>query len=118
MTETLTPIRGPALSLGSELTIAQAAQHRETLVDAVAAAPGDLQLDQAVVSEIDSGGVQLLQFFIADAALDRDRRATAFQFRENIHLLLCWHIVHPLFHQYRNDHRGDTHDWHSPAFHQ
>ena len=38
MTETLTPIRGPALSLGSELTIAQAAQHRETLVDAAASA--------------------------------------------------------------------------------
>ncbi|MBP7666120.1 MAG: STAS domain-containing protein [Burkholderiaceae bacterium] len=60
MTETLTPIRGPALSLGSELTIAQAAQHRETLVDAVAAASGDLQLDLAVVSEFDSSGVQLL----------------------------------------------------------
>ena len=49
-----------ALSLGSELTIAQAAQHREALVDAVAAAPGDLQLDLAAVSEFDSSGVQLL----------------------------------------------------------
>lgn len=60
MTDTLTTGDSPALSLGTEMTIVQAAQHREALVDAVAAAPGDLQLDLAAVSEFDSSGVQLL----------------------------------------------------------
>lgn len=48
------------LRLGVEMTIAHAATHRETLVDAVAAAPADLQLDLAGVQEFDSSGVQLL----------------------------------------------------------
>lgn len=42
------------------MTIAHAAAHRETLVDAVQAAPADLQLDLAAVSDFDSSGVQLL----------------------------------------------------------
>jgi anti-sigma B factor antagonist len=50
----------PPLQLGAEMTIAHAAAHRETLVDAVLAAPADLQLDLAAVSEFDSSGVQLL----------------------------------------------------------
>ena len=49
-----------ALRLGAEMTIAHAATHRETLVDAVAASPADLQLDLAGVQEFDSSGVQLL----------------------------------------------------------
>jgi anti-anti-sigma factor len=63
MTATLTPAAAsapPTLSLGAEMTIVHAATHRETLVDAVAAAPGDLQLDLAGVGEFDSSGVQLL----------------------------------------------------------
>ena len=60
MTDTLTTGGSPALCLGPEMTIAQAAQHRDTLVDAMAAAPGDLQLDLAAVSDFDSSGVQLL----------------------------------------------------------
>jgi anti-sigma B factor antagonist len=51
---------GAALRLGAEMTIAFAAAHRETLVDAVVAAPADLQLDLSAVSEFDSSGVQLL----------------------------------------------------------
>ena len=49
-----------ALRLGAEMTIAHAATHRETLVDAVAATAADLQLDLAGVQEFDSSGVQLL----------------------------------------------------------
>ncbi len=60
MTETRTSPPSQVLRLGAEMTIAQAAGHRETLVDAVAAAPGDLQLDLAAVSDFDSSGVQLL----------------------------------------------------------
>ena len=60
MSETLTTGSHPALSLGAEMTIAYAAAHRETLVDAVMAAPGDLQLNLEAVSEFDSSGVQLL----------------------------------------------------------
>jgi anti-anti-sigma factor len=48
------------LSLGMDLSIGQAAALRETLVDAVHAAPGDLQLDLSAVHDFDSSGVQLL----------------------------------------------------------
>ena len=51
---------GTPLCLGAELTIAHAAALREALVDAVLAAPADLQLDLASVSDFDSSGVQLL----------------------------------------------------------
>jgi anti-sigma B factor antagonist len=60
MTETLTTPHQPVLRLGAEMTIAQAAQHRETLVDAMAAASGDLLLDLSAVGDFDSSGVQLL----------------------------------------------------------
>jgi anti-sigma B factor antagonist len=60
MTDPLTTTAGAVLHLGAEMTIAQAAGHRETLVDAVASAGGDLQLDLAAVSDFDSSGVQLL----------------------------------------------------------
>lgn len=63
MTTTPTPAEatgGTPLRLGAEMTIAHAATHRETLVDAVAAAPADLQLDLGGVHEFDSSGVQLL----------------------------------------------------------
>ena len=48
------------LHLPAEMTIASAAALRETLVDAVAAAPADLQLHLDGVHEFDSSGVQLL----------------------------------------------------------
>jgi anti-anti-sigma factor len=52
-----------ALALGPEMTIAYAAELRETLVDAAnaaMAADGDLLLDLGGVSDFDSSGVQLL----------------------------------------------------------
>lgn len=52
--------RSAPLRLGAEMTIAHAATHRETLVDAVAATPADLRLDLAGVQDFDSSGVQLL----------------------------------------------------------
>ena len=52
--------RGAALTLGPELTIAYAAELRETLLGATAAAAGDLRLDLSGVSDFDSSGVQLL----------------------------------------------------------
>ena len=48
------------LHLGAGMTIASAAGLREVLVDAVAAAPADLQLHLDGVHEFDSSGVQLL----------------------------------------------------------
>lgn len=48
------------LSLGPELTIAQAAACRDALVDALCAGPGDLALELSGVTDIDSAGVQLL----------------------------------------------------------
>jgi len=48
------------LRLDAEMTIANAAALRECLVDAVAAAPGHLQLHLDGVHEFDSSGVQLL----------------------------------------------------------
>lgn len=53
----------PVLALGPEMTIAYAAELRETLQDAAtaaAAADSDLLLDLAGVSDFDSSGVQLL----------------------------------------------------------
>ena len=53
----------PVLALGPEMTIAYAAELRETLQDAAtaaAAADADLLLDLAGVSDFDSSGVQLL----------------------------------------------------------
>lgn len=46
--------------LGPEMTIAQAATWRDTLVDALCASAGDLTLDLSAVTDIDSAGVQLL----------------------------------------------------------
>lgn len=48
------------LALGPELTIAQAAACRDTLVDALCSGPGDLALDLSAVTDIDSAGLQLL----------------------------------------------------------
>jgi anti-anti-sigma factor len=50
----------PALELGPDLTIAQAAGWHETLTHALASQPGDLALDLAGVTDFDSSGVQLL----------------------------------------------------------
>jgi anti-sigma B factor antagonist len=46
--------------LGPEMTIAQAATHRETLLEALSAGEGDLVLDLSDVGDFDSSGVQLL----------------------------------------------------------
>ena len=51
---------GPVLALGPEVTIAYAAELRETLLAAATAAQGDLLLDLGGVSDFDSSGVQLL----------------------------------------------------------
>lgn len=48
------------LALGPDLTIAQAAACRDTLVDALCSGPGDLSLDLSAVTDIDSAGLQLL----------------------------------------------------------
>ena len=48
------------VALGPELTIAYAAAAYETLCAAVAAAPGDLELDLSGVTDFDSSAVQLL----------------------------------------------------------
>ncbi len=53
-------LAGGPLALGPELTIAYAAQWRETLLQALDAGNGDLVLDLAGVSDFDSSGVQLL----------------------------------------------------------
>jgi anti-sigma B factor antagonist len=60
LSATPTNATSPPLQLGAEMTIAHAAAHRETLIDAVLAAPADLQLDLSAVSDFDSSGVQLL----------------------------------------------------------
>jgi anti-anti-sigma factor len=54
-----TPAVG-ALALGPDLTIAQAAAARETLLQALEAGTGDLALDLGGVSDVDSASVQLL----------------------------------------------------------
>ena len=54
------PALSTPMTLGPELTIAHAAEHRERLLLALADADGDLQLDLAEVSDCDSSGVQLL----------------------------------------------------------
>ena len=48
------------IALGNEVTIAQAAALRETLLAALAKAPRELRLDLADVADFDSAGVQLL----------------------------------------------------------
>ncbi|MBL8333901.1 MAG: STAS domain-containing protein [Rubrivivax sp.] len=55
-------ISGPAatVTLGPELTIAQAAAWRDMLGEALASTPGDLALDLSSVTDIDSAGIQLL----------------------------------------------------------
>jgi anti-anti-sigma factor len=50
----------PVLALGPEMTIAYAAELRETLLAATMAREGDLLLDLGGVSDFDSSGVQLL----------------------------------------------------------
>lgn len=50
----------PALVLGPDMTIAQAAAWREVLATALAGATDDLCLDLTAVTEIDSSAVQLL----------------------------------------------------------
>ena len=63
MTATCEPIADastPALALGPEMTIAYAAELRETLLAAAMASEGDLLLDLGGVSDFDSSGVQLL----------------------------------------------------------
>ena len=58
--EPTAPAATPVLALGPEVTIAYAAELRETLLAAATAADGDLRLDLAGVSDFDSSGVQLL----------------------------------------------------------
>ena len=48
------------IAFGPEMTIAQAAAQRETLLAALATAPAELRLDLAGVADFDSAGVQLL----------------------------------------------------------
>ena len=65
MTATCEPIADAstpalALALGPEMTIAYAAELRETLLAAAMASEGDLLLDLGGVSDFDSSGVQLL----------------------------------------------------------
>lgn len=63
MTATCEPIAeatSPVLALGPEMTIAYAADLRETLMAATNASAGDLLLDLGGVSDFDSSGVQLL----------------------------------------------------------
>jgi anti-anti-sigma factor len=48
------------VSLGPELTIAHAAAWRDTLVDALCTSAGNLTLDLASVTDVDSAGLQLL----------------------------------------------------------
>ena len=63
MTATCEPIAeatSPVLALGPEMTIAYAAELRETLLGAAMASEGDLLLDLGGVSDFDSSGVQLL----------------------------------------------------------
>ena len=50
----------PVFSLGPDLGIAQAADCRETLLAAMAAAEGPLRLDLGTVTDIDSSALQLL----------------------------------------------------------
>lgn len=60
-TDTLAPAGADdTVALGPEMTIAQAATCRDTLVDALCASAGDLTLDLSAVTDIDSAGVQLL----------------------------------------------------------
>lgn len=49
-----------AIALGNEVTIAQAAAQRETLLAELAKAPRVLRLDLGAVNEFDSAGIQLL----------------------------------------------------------
>lgn len=53
-------IRAAPLDLGAEWTIAQAAQHREHLLDRLGDGRRELVLDLSRVAEFDSAGVQLL----------------------------------------------------------
>ena len=55
MTAPATPVR-----FGAEMTIGQAAAHRETLLAALAAGPSALPLDLSEVTEFDSSAAQLL----------------------------------------------------------
>jgi anti-anti-sigma factor len=50
----------PAWALGPELTIAQAADSREQLLEALPDLVRDARLDMAGVTEFDSSGIQLL----------------------------------------------------------
>jgi anti-anti-sigma factor len=63
------------LTLGQELTIAQAATARETLLQAMQDGQGTLVLDLSGVNEFDSAGVQLL--LAARRSLQQAGRALA-----------------------------------------
>ena len=58
--EPIAEAASPVLALGPEMTIAYAAELRETLLAAAMAGEGDLHLDLGGVSDFDSSGVQLL----------------------------------------------------------
>jgi anti-anti-sigma factor len=58
-TQTTAPDTTP-VALGPDMTIAQAAAWRDTLVDALCTASGNLALDLSAVTDIDSAGLQLL----------------------------------------------------------
>ena len=60
MSERTHALAGGPLALGPELTTADAAQLRETLLQALDAGDGDLVLDLAGVSDFGSSGVPLL----------------------------------------------------------
>ena len=57
---TMTTLPDLPFALGPELTIALAAGHRETLLQAIESGGGDFALDLGGVTDFDSSGVQLL----------------------------------------------------------
>ena len=60
------------LALEGELTIYRAAELKDTLLNALAADTGDLEINLAAVSELDSAGVQLLML-VKKAAQQQQR---------------------------------------------
>jgi anti-anti-sigma factor len=69
----MTPADTPALVLGPDLGIAQAAACRESLLAAVKGTTGALRLDLGGVTDIDSSALQLL--LATEHSLQRQGRA-------------------------------------------
>jgi len=56
------------LAISGEFTIFTAATLKQTLVDTIAQAPGDIDIDLSEVSEMDSAGLQLMVMTKREAA--------------------------------------------------